>query len=68
MDPADFGRIAQLGAMANIQTLWARYDPTIPDIALDMIGPARQREVYAYRRLLDAGASWCLSSDCLCQR
>jgi len=63
LDPADFARIAQLGAMANIQTLWARYDPTIPDIALDMIGPARQREVYAYRRLLDAGASWCLSSD-----
>jgi predicted amidohydrolase YtcJ len=29
LDPADFARIAQLGAMANIQTLWARYDPTM---------------------------------------
>jgi predicted amidohydrolase YtcJ len=61
-DPADYARIRGL-ATANIQPLWARYDPLVPDIALDMIGPARLGDTYAFRRLLDAGADWCLSSD-----
>ena len=50
-------------ATANIQPLWARYDPVIPDIALDMIGADRLARTYAFRRLLDHGADWCLSSD-----
>lgn len=61
--PDDFARIAALGAMANIQPLWARYDPVVPDIALDMIGAARLGNVYAFRRMVDHGAAWCLSSD-----
>ena len=60
--PDDFGRLQGL-ATANIQPLWARFDPVIPDIALDMIGTARQGDTYAFRRMLDAGADWCLSSD-----
>jgi predicted amidohydrolase YtcJ len=63
VDPADFARIGQLGAMANIQPLWARYDPVVPDIALDMVGADRLTQVYAFRRMIDLGASWCLSSD-----
>ncbi|MCF1708132.1 amidohydrolase [Tabrizicola sp. J26] len=63
VDPGDFARIAKVGAMANIQTLWAQLSPTIPDIALDMIGPARRSEVYAFRRMLNEGTGWCLSSD-----
>ena len=62
VDPADHARLA-LVATANIQTLWARLDPIIPDVALDMIGPDRRGEVYAFRKMLDAGADWCLSSD-----
>jgi predicted amidohydrolase YtcJ len=61
--PDDFARIGALGAMANIQTLWARLDPMIPDVALDMVGSARRSQVYAFRRMLDAGAPYCLSSD-----
>jgi hypothetical protein len=61
--PDDLARIPALGAMANIQPLWARYDPVVPDIALDMIGAARLGNVYAFRRMLDRGAAWCLSSD-----
>jgi predicted amidohydrolase YtcJ len=60
--PDDFARLQGL-ATANIQPLWARFDPIIPDIALDMIGPDRQGDTYAFRRMLDAGADWCLSSD-----
>ena len=62
MDPGDYTRLARV-ATANIQPLWARLDPAIPDIALDMIGPARQADTYAFRKMLDAGADWCLSSD-----
>jgi len=61
--PDDVARIGALGAMANIQTLWARLDPMIPDVALDMVGSARRSQVYAFRRMLDAGAPYCLSSD-----
>ena len=63
VDPADIPRIAALGAMANIQPLWARFDPTVPDIALNMIGPARLPRTYAFRQMLNAGAPFCLSSD-----
>jgi predicted amidohydrolase YtcJ len=31
--------------------------------ALDMIGPGALAETYAFRKMLDAGADWCLSSD-----
>ncbi len=62
VDPGDHARLARV-ATANIQPLWARLDPAIPDIALDMIGPARHADTYAFRKMLDAGADWCLSSD-----
>lgn len=62
VDPADHARLARL-ATANIQPLWARRDPVVPDIALDMIGPSRLGGTYAFRKMLDAGADWCLSSD-----
>lgn len=62
-DPGDYDRLAGAGAMANIQPLWARLDPVVPDIALEMIGPDRRGETYAFRKMLNAGADWCLSSD-----
>ena len=62
-DPADLSRLRAAGATANVQPLWARLDPVVPDIALDMIGPARRAATYAFRAMLDAGADWCLSSD-----
>jgi predicted amidohydrolase YtcJ len=63
VDPADIVRLAQLGAMANIQPLWARHDRGIPDPAKLMVGPQRLTKIYAFRQMLNAGASWCLSSD-----
>jgi predicted amidohydrolase YtcJ len=63
IDPADVPRIAALGAMANIQPLWARHDPVIPDDWIDRIGPDRLPFAYAFRRMIDAGAPFCLSSD-----
>ena len=62
VDPADFSRLQGL-ATANIQSLWARFEPPYTDPSLAMIGTARWPEVYAFRKMLDAGADWCLSSD-----
>jgi predicted amidohydrolase YtcJ len=62
VDPADFARLQGL-AMANVQPLWARVEPPYSDPSLAMIGPARWPDTYAFRKMLDAGADWCLSSD-----
>jgi predicted amidohydrolase YtcJ len=61
--PDDIPRIAALGAMANVQPLWARRDPVVPDTWMESLGPDRLAQVYAFRQMLNAGAAWCLSSD-----
>ena len=62
MDPADYSRLQGL-ATANIQPLWARVEPPYSDPSLAMIGKGRWPDTYAFRKMLDAGADWCLSSD-----
>lgn len=62
LDPADFARLQGL-ATANIQPLWARIEPPYSDPSLSMIGQSRWPDTYAFRRMLDAGADFCLSSD-----
>lgn len=62
MDPADYARLQGL-ATANIQPLWARVEPPYSDPSLAMIGPDRWPQTYAFRKMLDQGADYCLSSD-----
>jgi predicted amidohydrolase YtcJ len=61
--PDDRRRFAELGVMANVQPLWAAYDPVIPDDTMGMIGAARGPSTYAFRSLIDAGAPYCINSD-----
>ena len=61
--PADRARFAALGVMANMQPLWAAWDPEVPDDTMAMVGPDRMAQVYGFRSLIDAGAPDCLSSD-----
>jgi predicted amidohydrolase YtcJ len=63
IDPADIPRFRPLGAVANLQPLWARPEPAVTDVAVPMLGPDRARLIYAFRSLLDAGAPYTLSSD-----
>lgn len=63
IDPADIPRFHQLGAVANIQTLWARHEPSVDNVALPMMGPERGKWMYAFRSLIDAGAEYAVSSD-----
>ncbi|MFM2282011.1 MAG: hypothetical protein RLZZ444_4242 [Pseudomonadota bacterium] len=63
IDPADIPRFRTLGAVANVQSLWARNEPSVTDVAVPMGGPERSRWMYAFRSLIDAGAQYTLSSD-----
>lgn len=63
IDPSDIPRFQALGAMMNIQPLWARHEPSVTDVALPMVGEKRGRWMYAFRSLIDAGAGYALSSD-----
>ena len=62
LDPADHARLQGL-ATANVQPLWARLEPPYSDPSLAMIGKDRWPDTYAFRKMLNAGADWCLSSD-----
>lgn len=63
LNPADIPRFRNLGAMANIQPLWARSEPSVTEMTLPLVGPERAQWIYAFRSLIDAGAPYCLSSD-----
>jgi hypothetical protein len=63
IDPADIPRFKALGAVANLQTLWARHEASVDEVALPMVGPARGRWMYAFRSLIEAGALHTVSSD-----
>ena len=63
VDPADIPRFARLGAMGNIQPLWARAEEAVTEMTLPLLGADRSRWVYPFRSLLDAGARLALSSD-----
>ena len=63
IDPADIPRFHELGAMMNIQPLWARHEASVTDVALPMVGEERGKWMYAFRSLIDAGAGYALSSD-----
>jgi predicted amidohydrolase YtcJ len=63
LHPADIVRFAKLGVVANIQPLWARYEPSVSDVALPMVGEARGRWMYAFKSLIDHGAMVAVSSD-----
>ena len=63
VDPADIGRFAALGAIANMQTLWACADAAMTDLTIPHLPPDRVRYQYPFRSLLDAGTPLAMGSD-----
>ena len=63
IDPADIPRLKRLGVVANIQPLWARYEPSVTDVALPMVGEKRGRWMYPWRSVVQSGAPYAVSSD-----
>lgn len=63
VDPADIGRFRQVGAIANLQPLWACHEPQMDDLTIPFLGPDRARGQYPFADLVSAGARIAMGSD-----
>jgi hypothetical protein len=63
VDRADMPRFRELGAVANMQPLWACRDDQMADLTLPFIGPDRAALQYPFRSLRRAGAILAGGSD-----
>lgn len=61
--PDDIVRFAPLGATANIQALWATFEPQMVELNLPILGPERSAWQYPFGDLARAGAAMCAGSD-----
>jgi len=61
--PSDVGRFAALGVTANMQPLWATYDPQMVDLTIPVIGEERAGRQYPFAGLARSGASLAAGSD-----
>jgi predicted amidohydrolase YtcJ len=61
--PDDHDRFAALRVAANIQPLWACYDPQMVDLNVPLLGAERTTTQYPFASLLRSGAHLCAGSD-----
>ncbi|MFJ5710630.1 MULTISPECIES: amidohydrolase [unclassified Streptomyces] len=61
--PEDLPRFAALGAIANIQPLWAAHEPQMDELTIPFLGPERAAWQYPFGSLLRAGATLAAGSD-----
>ncbi|KQV20026.1 MULTISPECIES: amidohydrolase [unclassified Kitasatospora] len=61
--PEDLGRFARLGAIANIQPLWAAHEPQMDELTIPFLGPERAAWQYPFGELLRTGATLAAGSD-----
>ncbi|MEV4615868.1 amidohydrolase [Kitasatospora sp. NPDC049258] len=61
--PLDVPRFAALGAIANIQPLWAAHEPQMDELTIPFLGPERAAWQYPFGDLLRAGATLAAGSD-----
>jgi predicted amidohydrolase YtcJ len=61
--PDDVPRFAALGAVANIQALWAAHEPQMDDLTLPFLDEDRGRWQYPFGALHAAGARLAAGSD-----
>ncbi|MFE5614730.1 amidohydrolase [Streptomyces sp. NPDC056470] len=61
--PDDLDRFARLGAIANIQPLWAAHEPQMDELTIPFLGPERTTWQYPFGSLLRAGATLAAGSD-----
>ena len=54
--PDDVGRFATLGVAANMQALWAVYEPQMLDLTIPFLGPERTGWQYPFGDLMRSGA------------
>ncbi|MCG6495288.1 amidohydrolase [Kitasatospora sp. A2-31] len=61
--PQDVARFARVGAIANIQPLWAAHEPQMDELTIPFLGPERASWQYPFGDLLRAGATLAAGSD-----
>ncbi|MFD9123883.1 amidohydrolase [Kitasatospora sp. NPDC059571] len=61
--PDDIARFARVGAVANIQPLWAAHEPQMDELTIPFLGPERASWQYPFGSLLRAGATLAAGSD-----
>jgi predicted amidohydrolase YtcJ len=61
--PEDIPRFAALGAVANIQPLWAAHEPQMDELTIPFLGHRRSSWQYPFGDLLRAGARLAGGSD-----
>jgi predicted amidohydrolase YtcJ len=61
--PDDVPRFAALGVTANMQTLWATFEPQMVDLNLPILGDERAGWQYPFGDLHRTGAPLCAGSD-----
>ncbi|MFJ8045606.1 amidohydrolase [Kitasatospora sp. NPDC096147] len=61
--PQDIGRFAPLGAIANLQPLWAAHEPQMDELTIPFLGAERAGWQYPFGDLLRAGATLAAGSD-----
>ena len=61
--PDDIPRFAQVGATANIQSLWAAHEDQMDELTIPFLGERRASWQYPFAGLLHAGAALAAGSD-----
>ncbi|HEX4358407.1 MAG TPA: amidohydrolase [Pseudonocardia sp.] len=61
--PDDVPRFGRLGALANIQPLWASHEPQMDELTIPFLGPERSGWQYPFAALRDTGARLVGGSD-----
>ena len=61
--PEDVARFRELGVAANMQSLWATYEPQMVDLTLPFLGAPRSAWQYPFGDLLRSGAVLAAGSD-----
>jgi predicted amidohydrolase YtcJ len=61
--PDDIPRFRMLGAIANLQPLWACHEPQMDELTIPFLGAERARWQYPFAGLAAAGARLAMGSD-----
>nr|WP_202886121.1 amidohydrolase [Kribbella sandramycini] len=61
--PDDIPRFAKLGVAANMQALWAVYEPQMNELTIPFLGPERTGWQYPFNSLAKTGARLVAGSD-----
>ena len=61
--PDDVPRFGQLGAVANMQPLWAAHEPQMDDLTIPYLGPERSGWQYPFAALHRSGSHLAAGSD-----